>query len=101
MSNAARLHRSDEFATVRSGVLVNAVAAAAFALGRRGRLLQVYAVLVPIGLASTVTSTTVSSLYSKSCDPRDAGTCAGRFHHGCGPFWLRFTYVTPVLVLKY
>ena len=31
--------------------------------------------LVPIGAASTVVSTTVSSLYSQSCDPRDAGTC--------------------------
>jgi hypothetical protein len=27
--------------------------------------------------------------------------CAGRFHLGIGPFWLRFTYVTPVLVTKY
>jgi hypothetical protein len=27
--------------------------------------------------------------------------CAGRFLFGNGPFWLRFTYVTPVLVTKY
>jgi hypothetical protein len=28
-------------------------------------------------------------------------SCAGRFHLGGGPFWLRFTYVAPVLVKKY
>jgi hypothetical protein len=26
---------------------------------------------------------------------------AGRFHLGIGPFWLRFPYVTPVLINKY
>jgi hypothetical protein len=34
--------------------------------------------------------------------PPLSAPCARRFHLGCGgPFWLRFTYVAPVLVKKY
>ena len=81
----ARWHKNDEFAMVRSGAIVNAVCAAAFSLARRGNLLQVYAVLAPICLANSVTSTTVASLYSKSCDQRDAGTCIA-LQHAVGTF---------------
>jgi hypothetical protein len=34
-------------------------------------------------------------------DRQLAAKCARRFHLGCGPFWLRFTCVAPVLVTKY
>ena len=30
----------------------------------------------------------------------DLDLCGGRFHLGIGPCWLRFTYVTPVLITK-
>jgi hypothetical protein len=38
--------------------------------------------------------------YEAVIEGRSAELCAGRFHLWRGPFWLRFTYVTPVLVTK-
>lgn len=82
----SKLFNGDEFGVVKGSAVLSAVSSALFALTRRGaELWRIYALLIAMDIGQHLSSTVFSSLYTKSCDKSEQGTCLA-LQHGVSTF---------------